>query len=226
MIKNKILLLIVVFMAKAAFGSLIYQDSLNGDNSNNWNATRGGWDFSDSGLSNTKKGENRIFTDIQVGSDPYTIEFTGNLFSGNGWGFYFGADLASDNKVTGMNFQFDAGYGGGAYLLRKWVNDKESVVARYQTSLDLNSDHDFVLNISSTGFTAFQDGIEVLKYSGDMNLAGSMIGIRTWSASQSGFSDLTVSDLTAGTRSAIPEPATVALVAVGALGILRKRKPL
>ena len=151
MTKTKCLLFLAMLtMIQISFGSLIYQDALDGSNADNWNVTKGKWDFGSDGLSNSKRGENRIFTDVQVGSDPYQIDFTGNLSSGNGWGLYFGADLAAhNNKVTGMNFQYDPGYAGGAYLLRKWVNDKESVVASYRTKLDYNTDHNFTLDISS-----------------------------------------------------------------------------
>ena len=64
----------------------------------------------------------------------------------------------------------------------------------------------------------------MLNYSGDMNLAGSMVGMRTWSSSDAQFKNLTISDMVGGTRSAVPEPATFALVAAGSLVILRKRK--
>ena len=224
LIKTKFLLLLVLLVgAQFTFGSLIYEDALDGSQSDNWSTTKGKWDFSSDGLANSKKGENRIFTDVAVGSDPYTIDFTGNLLSGNGWGLFFGSDLTSNNnKVTGMNFQYDPGYSGGAYLLRKWENDKESVVARFVTKLDYNTDHVFTLNVSSDSFSAFQDGVEVLSYTGDMNLAGSMIGMRTWSSSNAQFKNLTVSDLSAG-KSAIPEPMTAVLAAAGSLIIFRKR---
>ncbi len=225
MTKSKSLLLLAMLLTitQFALGGLIYQDSFDGTNADSWNITKGKWDYSSDGISNSKSGENRIFTDIDISSDSYTIEFTGNLLTGKGWGLYFGSELADNtNKVSGMAFQYDPG-AGNAFVLRKWDNDKESTLKWVRSDLDYNTDHTFSLTISSTGFSALQDGVEVMNYTGNMNLVGSSIGLRTWSSSEAQFKFLSISDMSPGSKTAVPEPATFALVAAGSLVILRKR---
>ena len=222
--KIKLILLSAVLFSNMVYGGVIYEDNLDGSNADNWTISRGEWNYDSGKLENGFGGENRMFTSIDSAAGEYTVEFTANLINGSGWGFYFGSDVSANNTVSGMNFQYDKGYSGGTYLLRKWDDNHESVTARQKGTLDLDNSHVFTFQISTDGFTAFQDGIEILSYSGEMNIVGNNIGFRTWSTREAVFSDLTVYDgIQVPLAPNVPEPATVAIATLGTILTMRRR---
>lgn len=197
--------------------ALVYADSLSAGPAPAFTVSRGQWSFSGDGLANTASGENRIFLDVLPDDTPaYEVSLTANLLTGSGWGLFFGAGLSA-NAVSGYTFQYDPGYGNGAYLLRRWQNDSESVLRAITAPLTHNCAHDFRFVIGPDSLEAYQDGVSVLSYSGNLAPAGDLLGFRTWSASRAVFTDLRVS--TPGGGKEIPEPVamlplTAALVAL------------
>jgi len=201
--------------------ALVYADSLSAGPAPEFAVSRGQWTFSGDGLANTTSGENRIFLDVLPDETPaYEVSLTANLLTGSGWGLFFGAGLSA-NKVSGYTFQYDPGYGNGAYLLRRWQNDGESVLRAVTAPLSRNCAHDFRFVIGPDSLEAYQDGVAVLSYAGHLAPAGDLLGLRTWSASRAGFTDLSVS--TPGGNE-VPEPATLLPLTAALLALTNRRR--
>ena len=90
---------------------------------NGLNPLMGGWSVVNGKLVPTSSGENRLgfgstsWTDVQ-------IDVSATLDSGRGYGLYF-----RDNgkaAISGYCFQFDPGWSGGSFIVRKVVNGAES----------------------------------------------------------------------------------------------------
>ncbi len=173
--------------------AVLFSDSLRDGQSDHWNVTRGRFAWGETGMSNDRGGENRAFLDVPVDSASYQVDLAANLEKGKGWGLWFGAGLDERNRVSGYTFQYDPGYGRGAYLLREWSNDRESVLMPVYADLDTGNFHEFTFDVSEGNFTAYQDGNAVLSYEGDLTPAGDLVGLRTWSNTEVEFRDFTVS---------------------------------
>jgi len=220
--KYAILFLAFAVSLPCAQGTVIYSDSLQNGEDSSWTITSGKWSWSIDGLSNSATGENRIFLDALKGIDideGYEIHFKCNLKKGSGWGVFFNAGLNSKNQVSGYSFQYDPGYSSGAYLLRKWTNNSETVVtsAIHKEMQNYNTNHDFVVKVSSSAFSVMQDGVDVLSYGKSLNSFGELVGLRTWSCSSAMFSDFSISD-----TGSVPEPATLSLM-LGCIACCSKR---
>ena len=176
-------------------GTPWFEDALRGGPGDNWNVTAGQWNWSEDGVNNAKSGENRLFADALGDRTDYQIKLSAALDAGKGWGVWFGASLDSKDRVSGYTFQYDPGYGSGAWLLRRWENNNESVIAQVDYNFDFGSYHDFTLDVTDTGFNAYQDGELVLSYEGDLPSDGNFVGLRTWSGSQARFHSFSLSDL-------------------------------
>ncbi len=203
--------------ALTAQAAPIYSTAFTPAEQDNWQVTRGEWLWSDDGLTNTKHGENRIFIDTLVGLNDYTVSLSANLHEGQGWGMFFGSNLDSQNKISGFNFQYDPGWGDGAYLIRKWDSDKESVLSSVRTDLDYDIVHDFLFQVSNNSITVQQDGTEIIRYNGLLEPEGTLLGLRTWSGSTASFTSMSVSG--------IPEPSTLLLLGISGMTVaLRPRR--
>jgi fructan beta-fructosidase len=202
----------------------LFSESFTTGLSNEWQTTQGKWTSDETGLSNSKKGENRIFIVIPK-LDSFRIDLTASLEQGKGWGIWFSSSLDEKYRVSGYNFQYDPGYGSGAYLLRRWQKNRESVIAAEMEELDFGTFHDFNLVVSPTSFQAFQDGELVLSYAGKLDTSNSTLGLRTWSNSQATFQDLTIG---AGSFTAAPEPASLLMLTGAGIALvgIRRRHPV
>ena len=202
----------------SADGEVIYANSVSSGEAPGWTTTHGEWAWTTAGLTNAVPGENRIFLDVLSDVTEYEVSLAATLDAGNGWGLFFGADLDDANRVSGFGFQYDPGYGGGAYLLRKWQSNNESVLAAQFAGLDLHVEHDFALTIAPDSFCVYQDGVEVLSYDQELAPAGSLLGLRTWTTSEATFSDFAVSS--------VPEPASLLVMMVGTVVAFGSRRRL
>jgi hypothetical protein len=209
-------MMIVGLMTVSSQAGLIYENSLQSGSDSSWTVTQGAWEWTSEGLSNSSTGENRILLSLSNDADlsqGYTVSFSAMADYGKGWGFFFNSGRDSSNKVSGYTFQYDLGYSSnGSYVLRKWANDKESVISSQATTLDKDIYHDFVLNITANSLTVSQDGGQIFSYSGDLSSKGPLIGWRTWGSTDCTFRNISV----AGN---VPEPATFVLLVLGGLGL-------
>lgn len=126
-----------------------------------------------------------IFANDYEGSD-YTIVVEDALLT-KGWGYgIFFRTVRSKGTFNGYNFQYDPGYGGGAFLFRKWVNGHElSPIARAKAPADYEwykTPKTITIVVKGDTFTAFIDEKQVLLAS-DSTFSEGGVGIRTWDAS-------------------------------------------
>ena len=89
----------------------------------------------------------------------------------------------------------DPGYGGGAFLMRRWTDGhEESPFARVWADPGFEwygVDRDIQVEISGDTFNAYIDGQLVLTGSDDTYASGG-IGMRTWSNTLVSFDDISV----------------------------------
>jgi hypothetical protein len=153
------------------------------DNLSGWLIERGTWLIEDGQLRGGN-GEGRIFHD--VGADDYTITLDGaSLSNGDGYGVWFRTDPGP--PLNGYTFQYDAGYGNGEFLFRKWVDGHElSPFARVKpediglSGFDWHdTSHQVQVVVKGDTFQAVIDGEVVLEGQDDTWSSG-QIGLRTW----------------------------------------------
>lgn len=133
-----------------------------------------------------------IFNSEFTGED-YTINLgKANLARGNGYGVWFRAQ--DYNRPEGYIFQYDPGYGGGAFLFRKWVDGHELrpfAVQRMRGFDWHGDDHTVQIEVNDNTFTAYVNGEAVLTASDDTYTEGG-VGLRTWDRTQACFDDLSI----------------------------------
>ncbi len=138
-------------------------------------------------------GQQRTFAG-DPGWTDYTVRMTANMEQGNGYGVFF-RTTNTDNNTEGYIFQMDPGYGSGAFLMRRWTDDREeSPFARAWADPGYDwygEDHDIQVEVSGDSFNAYIDGELVLSGNDDTYASGG-IGMRTWSNTQVSFDDITV----------------------------------
>ncbi len=140
-------------------------------------------------------GEHRSFSGDTSWTD-YSVVTNAKLLQGQGFGLYFRSD--GQTNVNGYIFQYDPGYGSGAFLFRKIVNGQEQgpfAVVRASSDYDwYNVERQIEVVVEGNSFTARIDGEDVLTASDDTYSSGG-IGLRTWGTSMVEFEDVTVSQL-------------------------------
>ena len=146
-------------------------------------------------LCHTGSGGDVLLAEGSEGSD-YTISTDANLSSGNGYGLFFRTTKNDNGRIEGYTFQYDPGYGGGQFIMRKWVNGYELWAPFATASAPPGYDwHDVnrQVEVDANGsvFTAKIDGQEVLVGSDDAYAEGSA-GLRAWSSSQACFDNFKV----------------------------------
>ena len=160
------------------------------DDLSDWLVDRGKWRVSD-GLLIGGRGEGRIFRDVDA--DDYTITIDGaNLANGQGYGVFFRTEPGP--PMNGYSFQYDAGWGGGAFVMRKWVHGHELspfAVARAPEFDWYGDDRQVQIVVDGDHFTAIIDGEIVLEGSDDTYGSGG-IGLRTWGGSVVSFDGVVV----------------------------------
>ncbi len=157
-----------------------------------WNSVRGRWDVGDPLCGGP--GEGRIFADDFSGDD-YVINIdSANLSQGNGYGVYF--RTSNEERVNGYNFQYDPGWGDGAFLFRKWVNGHELppiAVARVPGFDWHNTNRQIKISVVGDTFNAYVDG-ELVLTATDSTYSEGGIGIRTWDNTKACFSGISITN--------------------------------
>lgn len=144
-----------------------------------WDVVRGNW-TTDGDKMCGGPGEGQTFTEISADDYAITID-SATLHRGNGYGVFF--RVTDTPRFNGYSFQYDPGYGGGAFIFRKWVKGRElwppfaRAGARgydwWETPRDVK------VVVQGNTFTAYVDGQPVLTASdGDYSEGG--IGLRSW----------------------------------------------
>jgi fructan beta-fructosidase len=154
----------------------------------NWSKGQGAWQSQNG--SACASGGGMIFDSCSADLKPkdYTIYVSGaHLTKGNGYGVFFRTTLDNrTNTFNGYTFQYDPGYGGGAFIFRKWVNGKELspfAVAPAKGYDWYSAPKDVTISIQGDQFTAYIDGVAVLTGK-DSSFTEGGAGLRSWDASQ------------------------------------------
>jgi Flp pilus assembly pilin Flp len=161
------------------------------DNMDQWKVVRGNW-YTEDGKLCGGPGEGRIFADVPQSGD-YVINLKGaNLAQGNGYGLYFRS--SNVDQVNGYTFQFDPGYAGGSYLLRRWYQGREfrpSAAVRDPNMSWHGTSHDIKLVVQGDTITAFVDGRQVYQVH-DSTWSEGGVGLRTWDHTKVCFDSISV----------------------------------
>ncbi len=161
-----------------------------------WTETRGRyWEVVDGKYragSRRRGGEHRSFAGSEEWTD-YTVSVKAKLERGKGYGVYFRASKVK--KADAYIFQYDPGYGRGAFLFRKVVHGRERrPFARVWAPKGYDwfgAEREVSVTVRGDTFIASIDGREVLKGSDSTFKAGG-IGLRTWGRSAATFDDVKV----------------------------------
>jgi fructan beta-fructosidase len=156
-----------------------------------WNAIRGGWS-EEGAICNQTLGEGQILAEGFRG-DNYSIHINkASLYQGDGYGVIFRYTL-KEKGIDGYTFQFDPGYGNGAFLFRKWVNGAE--LAPFEVvrtaGYDWYSPHAIRLELRDNEFSLFIDN-ELITIAVDESYGEGGVGLRTWDNSHACFEGITV----------------------------------
>lgn len=161
-----------------------------------WDVVRGSWEIIDGKLHTRAHGEGQIFTDIN--QSDYQVELEDvNLASGKGFGLIFRAE--DTEAFNGYTFQYDPGYGAGAFIFRKWANGREfSPFARtFAPDFDwYDTDHDVKVVVNGGQYSAYIDNelvCEGVDTSWEDNTKS--VGLRVWSNSDVTFESFTVNPI-------------------------------
>lgn len=186
--------------AESVCANVLFQDGF-GDGLGDWRSfynRDNNWTINnddDPTLCHTGDGGDVLLANGSEGSD-YSISSDANLATGNGYGIFFRTGESETGGIEGYTFQYDPGYGGGQFIMRKWVNGYElwppfAAAPPPEGFQWHNTDRKVAVDVSGDVFTAFVDGAEVLVGSDGTYTNGSA-GIRTWNSSQVCFDNFTV----------------------------------
>lgn len=176
----------------SAFGSTcgdLFRDDFS--NLNNWTIQNGRWQIREERL--CIDGPGRIYRSFD--RSDYVIDVSlARLTRGNGYGLFFRD--SGGPKFNGYSFQYDPGYGRGAFIIRKWINGNELAVpiARVDAPAGYDwygSDRTVRLEVRGNTFVASIDGQPVVQ-ARDSSFDQGGIGFRSWDASSACFDDVSV----------------------------------
>ncbi len=152
-----------------------------------WIKSQGTWSSRDERV--CVSGGGIMFNKCSTDLNPrdYTIYVSGaHLTKGNGYGVFFRTTLTNDGRFNGYTFQYDPGYGGGAFILRKWVNGRELppfAVAPAKGYDWYSTPRNVKVVVQGSQFTVYVDDKLVLKGQ-DSSYTQGGTGLRSWDASQ------------------------------------------
>ena len=155
-----------------------------------WQIVKGKWQTLGGSLLGGPN-EGQIFH--PVSQNDYTINLADvTLKQGNGYGVFFRA--SKTNPVSGYSFQYDPGYGGGAFIMRKWVNGSELppfAVAKASGNKWNEPNRQVKVEVKGNTFAAYVDGHKVVEGSDSTYKSGS-VGLRTWDSTSMSVGKLSV----------------------------------
>ncbi len=157
----------------------------------NWEIT----DEDDAQLCHVGDGGDFLLAENSNGED-YRVSTDANLDSGNGYGLLFRASENENGRLEGYTLQYDPGYGGGQFIMRKWVNGYE-LWPPFATASPPDDfqwhdvDRQIEVEVEGDTFTTYVDGEKIMEAQDDTFPDGGA-GLRTWSSSQVCFDNFTV----------------------------------
>lgn len=157
----------------------------------NWTIQNGRWQVRDGRL--CIEGTGRIY--YSLNRSDYVIDINlARISQGNGYGIFFRD--SGGPAFNGYTFQYDPGYGKGAFIFRKWINGRELSVpiARVDAPTGYNwygSDRQVRVEVRGDTFTAFIDG-QLVVQARDTTFTQGGIGLRSWDATSVCFDDLRI----------------------------------
>ena len=188
------------FGSESICSSMLFSDDFGGGadrwhslyrRDKNWITTDG----DDPELCYKGRGSDGLLANNSDGSD-YIVSTDANLTSGNGYGIYFHTNENEKGRINGYTFQYDPGYRGGQFVMRKWVNGYKLwppfAAAPAPKGYDWHNVNRHVeIDVKGNVFTASVDGEEVLVGQDDSYLEGGA-GLRVWNSGQACFDDFSV----------------------------------
>lgn len=157
----------------------------------NWTIQNGRWQVRDGRL--CIEGTGCIY--YSLNRSDYVIDINlARISQGNGYGIFFRD--SGGPAFNGYTFQYDPGYGKGAFIFRKWINGRELSVpiARVDAPTGYNwygSDRQVRVEVRGDTFTAFIDG-QLVVQARDTTFTQGGIGLRSWDATSVCFDDLRI----------------------------------
>ncbi len=177
--------------AASAFGvecGDLFRDEFN--SLDNWSIHHGRWQIRDGRL--CIDGPGRIYHPLDRSDYAINVNLA-RLTKGNGYGIFF-RDSGGD-RFNGYSFQYDPGYGRGAFIIRKWVNGNELSMPIARADAPgynwYGADRVVRLEVVGDTFTAYVDGQPVVQ-ARDSAFSSGGIGFRSWDASSACFDNLSV----------------------------------
>jgi hypothetical protein len=170
-------------------------DSFDDGDSSDWTVSSGkDWYVKDNRYcTSLQNGEHRSFTGDPAWTD-YIVTVQAELMQSKGYGIYFRVE--NIKPLDAYVFQYD--YGLRAFVYRKVIKGREKspfAVMRIPAEYNwYNQPRLIKIQVKGDTFTTFVDGQQVLQAS-DPDYQAGQIGLRTWSASDTCFDDVTVSSL-------------------------------
>lgn len=142
-------------------------------------------------------GTDATWTDFQVDAKIW-------LDQSNGCGIYFRAtDVWDDDDQEAYVFQYDPGYGDGAFLFRRIRNGSETdpIAVTYKEDVPELAGQDWYevwrdvrVRVEGDHMRAWVDGVFVVE-ANDRRLTQGSIGVRAWADSQPWFDDFRVTEI-------------------------------
>jgi len=138
-------------------------------------------------------GEHRSFSGEETW-DNYTIEVDADLLTGQGYGIYFRVTNVG-SSFNGYAFQYDPGYGSGAFLMRRIDNGYERspfAIAWFPGGYQIyNIWRHIRIEINGDNFKAYVDGVLVVD-ANESTYSEGAIGLRMWGHSHVMFDNFRV----------------------------------
>jgi fructan beta-fructosidase len=152
----------------------------------------GRWVIASDVLKNISSGEARVAFGEDTWKD-YTLTLNATLDRGDGYGVYYRADGEAD--ISGYVFQYDPGWGGGAFLVRKVVDGNESpplAVAEIPSGFPVyDVQHQISVSVVGDKQEIYVDSVKVLTLTDSTYTSGSA-GLRTWDSTRAEFDAVAV----------------------------------
>ena len=158
------------------------------DSIDNWQIhNNSGWEVVDGQLCNTDSGELQIYNlcSQDVKPERYTVQLE-NVILDEGWGYGIFYNLQGTDPVEGYAFQYDPGYGSGAFVVRRWINGWEVNPPIARESVDIewyDKEHDLKLEVDGNVVRGYLDGELITEFEDD-TFSGGSAGLRTWDSTR------------------------------------------
>lgn len=175
-----------------ATDDVLFSDDFS-DGVGQWDFDMGAnWENKEEALCAQGGGEHRAYG-LGSEAEDFTISFDATLLSGNGYGVFFRAE---GDRITGYTFQYDPGYRGGQFIIRKWVDGYEIwppfAASRAPDGFEwYDVERRVVVDAHGDTFTVKIDGDTVVQGRDDTYTNG-RVGLRVWTPSEACFDNIQV----------------------------------